>query len=168
MNIATLCQRDVVAIASDASLRDAAILMCDEHVGALVVVTGEEPPNVVGLVTDRDLALEVVGRDQVPTLRVGHLAKSPPVAVLGSASLQDAVALMEKAGVRRLLVVDKDGGVTGLVAAEDLMGAIAEELVGLSRALRSGISREKEERKVFAAPRQMRPVFPLFGVAGVQ
>jgi CBS domain-containing protein len=168
MNIASLCHRDVVAIASDASPREAATLMCEEHVGALVVVSAEDPPSVVGVVTDRDLALEVVGRPDAPTLRVGHLAKSPPVAVQGSATMQEAVALMDKAGVRRLLVVDDEGGVIGLVAAEDLMAAISEELGTLARALRSGISREKGERKVFSSPRGVRPVFPLFGVAAVQ
>lgn len=168
MTLATLCKRDIVAIASAASLRDAAILMCEEHVGALVVVEGDDRPRVVGVVTDRDLALDVVGGPDAPTLRVGHLAKSPPVTVPAAASFQEAIALMDKAGVRRLLVVDQEGGVVGLVAAEDLLAAIAEELAGLARALRSGIAREKGERKVFSFPRGVRPVFPPFGVAGVQ
>lgn len=169
MNIASLCTRDVVGILADTSLREAATRMCDEHVGALVVVTGDEPPKVVGIVTDRDLALDVLGRAPAAAdLRTGDLAKFPPVAVQGSASLQEAVAAMEKAAVRRLLVVDDDGGVIGLVSADDLVCALAEELQGLARALRRNIEREKSDRKVFSAPAGTRPVFPSFGMTAVQ
>lgn len=165
-DIASLCRRDVVGIPAQASLRDAAARMREEHVGALVVVTGEDPPKVVGILTDRDLALEVVGRADSPgDLRAGHLAKSPPVAVQAGATLPEAVAAMERAGVRRLLVVDPGGAVVGLVAAEDLMAAIAEELAGLTRALRSGIDREKSQRQPMGRPPATRPVFPAFGTA---
>jgi CBS domain-containing protein len=163
--IASLCTRDVVGIAAGASPRQAATLMCEEHVGALVVVTSEEPPQVVGILTDRDLALDVIGRDEpAVALHAGDLAKSPPVAVSSGASLAEAVAAMQRAGVRRLLVVDDDGGVVGLVAAEDLLAAISEELAGLSRALRSGIAREQGERAVFRKPGGVRPVYPAFGM----
>jgi CBS domain-containing protein len=166
MNIASLCSREVVGIAAEASVRDAATLMCEEHVGALVVMTGDDPPQVVGLLTDRDLALDVLGRDPVAGgLRAGNLAKAPPIAVASSASLQEAVAAMDKAGVRRLLVVDVDGGVVGLVAAEDLMAAISAELAALVHALHGGIEREKNERRVMAQPAGVRPVYPRFGTA---
>ncbi|MGV3569366.1 MAG: CBS domain-containing protein [Ramlibacter sp.] len=169
MNVASLCHREVVGIAAESSLHQAATLMAEEHVGALVVVTDSEPPQVVGILTDRDLALETLGRTgPAGDLRAGHLAHTPPVAVLGTAGLDEAVAAMEKAGVRRLLVVDDDGGVIGIVAAEDLMAAISEQLAGLVRALRSGIEREKGERKVLARPGSVRPVFPGFGTMAMQ
>jgi CBS domain-containing protein len=169
MNIASLCRREVVGIDAQSTLRQAATLMCEEHVGSLVVVTGSEPPEVVGIVTDRDLAIEGLGRHDNPAdLKVGHLAKSPPLAVESGASVAEAVAAMEKAGVRRLLVVDPDGGVIGLVAADDLLGAVAEELGGLARALRANIRNEESQRKVFSGPTAARPVFPAFGTVAVQ
>lgn len=169
MNISSLCDREVVGIDAQASLREAATTMCAEHVGALVVVTGSEPPQVVGMLTDRDLALEVLGRTgSAADLRAGHLAKAPPVAVLSSASLQEAVAAMEKAGVRRLLVVDDDGGVVGIVAAEDLLAAISDQLAGLVRALHSGIEREQGQRQVMGGTASVRPVFPGFGTLAMQ
>ncbi|WP_427914977.1 CBS domain-containing protein [Ramlibacter sp. MMS24-I3-19] len=169
VTIASLCEREVVGIPARASVREAAALMCEEHVGSLVVVNGDEPPGVVGILTDRDLALDVLGRDQPATqLRAGDLAKAPAVAVQASASLGEAVAAMEKAGVRRLLVVQEDGAVVGLVAADDLLAAISQELAGLARALHGGIQREKGERKVLARPAGVRPVFPAFGTAAMQ
>ena len=169
MKVESLCRRDVVGIDAESTLRQAATLMCEEHVGALVVVTGDDPPQVVGIVTDRDLAIDGLGRSGDPLdLKVGHLAKSPPFAVEGSASLQEAAAAMERAGVRRLLVVDPDGGVIGVVAADDLLQALTEQLEGLARALRANLQREQSERKVFSTSPKPRPVFPLFGTAAVQ
>lgn len=169
MDIASLCTREVVGIDAGATLRQAAGLMCEEHVGALVVTTGGEPPKVVGIVTDRDLAIDALGRPGSPDdLRIGHLAKSPPLAVQGSASVRDAIRAMEESGVRRLLVVDADGGVVGLVSSDDLLAAVSEELEGLARSLRANIKREQSQRKVVATPAGPRPVFPLFGTAAVQ
>lgn len=169
MNIASFCKREVVGIAAESTLRQAAILMAEEHVGALVVVTGSEPPQVVGIVTDRDLAIDGLGRHNNPAdLQVGHLAKSPPLAVEGSASVAEAVAAMEKGAVRRLLVVDPDGGVIGLIAADDLLGALSEELGGLARALRANIRNEEAQRTVTPVSAAARPVFPSFGTAAVQ
>lgn len=167
MNIASLCQREVVSIDAESTLRQAAILMAEQHVGSLVVVTGSEPPQVVGIVTDRDLAIDGLGRHaNASDLKVGQLAKSSPLGVEGSASVAEAVAAMEKGGVRRLLVLDPGGGVIGLVAADDLLGAVSEELGGLARALRANIRNEEAQRQVVPAPASARPVFPSFGTAG--
>lgn len=169
MDMASLCTREVVGIAGTASLREAAALMCEQHVGALVVVTGDDPSKVVGVVTDRDLALEVLGRDAAKAdLRIGDLVSGAPLAVPGTATVREAVASMEQAGVRRLLVVDADGGVIGLVSSDDLLAAIADDLESLARALRQGIEREKATRSVISKPATTRLVFPAFGTAAVQ
>lgn len=169
MDLTELCTREVVAIDAHSSLREAAALMCEEHVGSLVVVTGDDPPQVVGIVTDRDLALEVLGRGETGTdLRIGHLAKTPPMAVPANATLREAILSMERGGVRRLLVVDDSGGVVGLISSDDLLAALSEEFESLARALRRGIQREKAERAVMSRPTRTRPVFPAFGTTAVQ
>jgi CBS domain-containing protein len=169
MNIASLCQREVVGIDVNASVREAATLMCEEHVGALVVMAGEDPPKVVGFITDRDLVIDVLARSGDPAdLKVGHLAKAPPLAIQGTATVADAAAAMEEAGVRRLLVVDPDGGVIGLVSSDDMLSAVADDLGTLSRVLRANIKREKSERKVMRTAPAVRPFFPAFGTAAVQ
>lgn len=169
MDLTSLCTREVVGIDAQASLQDAAALMCDEHVGALVIVTGDDPPQVVGLVTDRDLALEALGRGPTRAdVRIGHLAKTPPKAVAANATLREAVAAMEEGAVRRLLVVDDDGGVIGLISADDLLEALSQEFETLSRALRRGIDREKEQRAVLSVPARTRPVYPRFGTAALE
>jgi CBS domain-containing protein len=169
MTIATLCQRPLVTIDARASLHDAAALMGEQHVGALIVTEDADPPRVVGVATDRDLAIEVVGRRaDARDMSIGQLAKGPPVVVRDTASLRDAAAAMEQGGVRRLLVIDAAGGVIGLVSADDLVGAISDELEGLARALRAGILREKAERAVPAGDDRPRPVYPAFGTVAMQ
>lgn len=166
MDLTSLCTREVVSIDARSSLRDAAALMCEEHVGALVVVSSDDPPGVVGLVTDRDLALETLGRGETGAdLRIGHLAKSPPLAVSSKASLREAVEAMEEGAVRRLLVVDDDGGVVGLLSSDDLFEAVSREFESLTRALRKGISRERSERRVVSGPKPTRIVYPSFGTS---
>jgi signal-transduction protein with cAMP-binding, CBS, and nucleotidyltransferase domain len=169
MDLTSFCTREVVGIDARASLRDAAALMCDEHVGALVVVTGDDPPQVVGLVTDRDLTIEVIGRGQTGAdLRIGDLAKQPPIAVRSSATLREAVMAMEAGGVRRLLVVEADGGVVGLVSADDLLEALSQEFAVLARALRKGIAQEKSARAVASVPVRTRIVYPAYGSVAMQ
>ena len=62
--------------------------------------------------------------------------------MLATATIPEAVQVMRRAGVRRLLVVDPGGSLLGLVSADDLFEAIAGELEALAGALRTGISRE--------------------------
>ena len=147
MNIASICQRPVITIESDASVREAAASMRDNHVGALVVIDAVEPSRVTGVVTDRDLAIEVLAGDVARGgISIGQLVNGALVSVPGSGSLQDAVIAMEEGGVRRLLVTDGGGRVIGFLSSDDVLDAVAAEIGGLSRALRSGIARENAER----------------------
>lgn len=168
MNIANLSPRELVTIDAGASLSHAARLMREQHVGALVVTADSgERQHAVGIVTDRDLVVEVLARDDVPMdMTVGKLASTKLAGVPGSASVAEAVAVMERAGVRRLLVADEQGHVIGLVSADDLLAAVAAELGGLARALRTGIARETQERQT-VKPAAPRPVFLAHGTPGM-
>jgi CBS domain-containing protein len=165
MSIADICQRQVITIEADASLREAAASMREHHVGALVVVDATEPSRVAGVVTDRDLAIEVLAGDvDAARVRVGQLVNGSPVAVAGSASIQDAVAAMEEGGVRRLLVTDDEGRVVGFLSFDDLLAAVATELSGLAGVLRSGMARENAERGPLPPSE---PVFLPLGMPGM-
>ena len=76
MNIADICQRHIVTIDAVATLRDAANRMRDHHVGSLVVTSQSEGRSeVVGVLTDRDLAIEALARGlDAGELKVGHVA----------------------------------------------------------------------------------------------
>lgn len=147
MDIAHLCRRELVGIDSRASLQEAAALMRSQHVGALAVTAATDTRRVVGIVTDRDFAVEVIALGIDPaSLRVGDLPHDSEIVQLpGTTGLGECADAMRTAGVRRVLVVDADGGVLGLVSADDLVQAIAIELGTVAEALTSEISREAVE-----------------------
>jgi len=116
MKIQNLCHRQVITVEAEAPLQRAAALMAGQHVGALAVVQGDGEMELVGVTTDRDLALGGLGRPGDPrALRVRDLATAPAVVVRPEASLREAAATMAREGVRRLLVVDDQSVVQGIV-----------------------------------------------------
>lgn len=168
MNVGSICSRHIVTVEGGASLQHAAALMREHHVGALVVTTaGAQGAQVSGMLTDRDLAIEVLARGgDASRATVGALARSPLVGVREDEALEAAVGKMQSAGVRRLLVQDAEGHLVGLVSFDDLLPACLAPLAGLADVLRRGLEREATERGAIAAP--PRPVVrvPPMGTAG--
>lgn len=60
MDISSLCHRDIVSINANATVREAAHVMRQHHVGALVVTDPEEPGRAIGVVTDRNLVVDLL------------------------------------------------------------------------------------------------------------
>lgn len=166
MKISSICSRRIVSIDAGSSLVEAAALMREQHVGALVVTSQTpEGPGVAGVVTDRDLAIDVLARGlDVATGPIGKLARRELVSVTEDQDISAAIALMRDSGVRRLLVTDAEGRLTGIVSLDDMLDACAELFSGLAAVMHSGISRET------AAARPMPPApalrIPAMGTAG--
>jgi CBS domain-containing protein len=97
----------------------------DSHaVGSLVVVRGDD---VVGIVTDRDIAVRGVGKGRGSTTHVRAVMSEHPVTIQGSADIFDAYRLLKDAGVRRLPVLE-DGDLGGIISVDDLLVALVLEL----------------------------------------
>lgn len=137
MRIIDICTRHVIHIAPDAPIAAAAESMRRHHVGALVVVdqpNGERVP--VGMITDRDIVVAVLASGVDPDAVSVRDVMSSPVTCCGeSQELFDAIRLMRERGVRRLPVLNLHGGLAGMVAADDVYGALASHLRELSYAL---------------------------------
>lgn len=143
MNVSDLCDRDIVTVPASASVRDAAMAMREHHVGALAVTDPFESGRVVGMVTDRDLVLDLLATGlPVEGQAIGGFCRTELAGVPGTASIGDAVRAMQRSGVRRLLVTGPGDAVTGLVSVDDLVDAVAGELDALADTLRVGVSRE--------------------------
>jgi CBS domain-containing protein len=110
------------------AVRFAAGLMEREDVGSLPVV--EEDGELVGIVTDRDIALRVVGAGRDPeTTQVGEILTEHPVLVFPDESLDDALELMAKHQVRRLPVV-ADRQLVGVLAQADVVQEAKDKQAG--------------------------------------
>jgi CBS domain-containing protein len=148
MNAGELCSRIVVFAERDMGLAEAARLMRDHHVGSLVVVdetAGRRVP--VGMLTDRDIAVAVVAKDVDPrTLRVGEIMSGDPITVREQDGVLDALRLMRTRGVRRVPVTDAKGTLAGILALDDVLEAVAEQLGDLARAIASERAHEARAR----------------------
>lgn len=169
MNIGSICTRHMIAVDSSSTLAQAAGLMREHHVGALIVTSQTAAgPCVTGIVTDRDLVVDVLARGlETAGIKIGDLASDKIASVPEEADVAAALAVMEAHGVRRLLVADGEKRVTGIVSLDDLMGACAKELAGLAAVIRSGIEREVAESRGAPQPPKLMPLrVPAVGTAG--
>jgi CBS domain-containing protein len=148
MNVGEICSRVVVVAESGTPVQQAAKLMRDHHIGALVVTDGSaEGRRPVGVVTDRDMVVEVLAADvNYRTLTVGDIMSERPATIKETAGLFEVIAQMRSGGVRRLVVVDADGRLLGIVAMDDLIPVLAEELSSLAQAIRVEQRREAHRR----------------------
>jgi CBS domain-containing protein len=135
MNVGTVCTRLVVTCSPVISALDAATLMREYHVGDLVVAEdrgGTLYP--VGMVTDRDLVIEVMAKELDPeSVKTGDLMSRDLITLDESADLQSAIAVMRDARVRRVPVVSPTGGLVGIVTQDDVANGLALQLGDLSR-----------------------------------
>jgi CBS domain-containing protein len=146
MAIGEICSRDVVFARREESVAAGAGLMRKHHVGCLVIVDeagGKRRP--AGIVTDRDIVLAVVAPGiDAETILLGDVMSPELVAVREDAGVAEVIDLMRLKGVRRLPVVDAAGSLIGLLAADDLIMLLAEEMSGLAAML----SREEKQERI--------------------
>ena len=117
-NIRELMTEEPHALASSATVMEAARLMRDEDMGIVPVVDGDK---LVGTVTDRDIAIRVVAEGRYPeTVTVGEIASRELVTIDPQQELDEALRLMARHQVRRLPVVEEDGKLVGIVAQADI------------------------------------------------
>ena len=146
MPIADLCQKNVVTVPTDASVKSAAQLMKYHHVGTVVIVDADQKEKPVGILTDRDIALSIVANSLSYDIRVGDVMSTDLLTADESMGLTEAVELMEKRGVRRLVLVDAEQKLRGLIALDDLMQLLARELSSLGKVVERQINFEKTYR----------------------
>lgn len=110
------------------STQDVAKLMAARGVSAIVVVDDQTP---VGIVTSRDIvARTIAARVDAATLPVGAIMSSPLVTIPEHGAAHDAIALMERHGIRRLPVVDEAGGLVTLLTLDDLLRRSLADKIG--------------------------------------
>lgn len=144
MNIERMCTHSIVTADRSRTLQECAALMGENHVGS-VLVTDEAPggPQAVGVVTARDLVVEAMARGLVPgETAIGQIAVGRLVTVQSDASIDDAIQAMKTEGVRYLLVAASDGRLVGIISMNDLLDALAGEVLGIVQAIRAGFARE--------------------------
>ena len=129
--------KPVVTASTRMTATEAARLMRQKNVGALVVVNAARP---LGMLTDRDIAMEVVASGKDPdATRVGDIMHRKPVTVRDDAGLLDAARLFAKTGIRRLPIVNRHGQLAGILSVDDLVMLLGNEMGHMAGGLAAGL-----------------------------
>ena len=146
MPVGEICNRDVIILQREDTVLEAAKLMRQHHVGDVVVAEARGGVRVpVGIVTDRDLVVEIMatGLDQT-VITVGDIMVRGLVTVKESTGIFEAIQYMRSKAVRRVPIVDENGALVGILALDDLLELLSEELLAIAKLVRH--QREKETR----------------------
>ena len=147
MRIGDICIREVACVGRDATIQEAAQLMRRRHVGDLVIVEyTPKGPRPVGIVTDRDLVVEVLAERIDSRLTVGDIVIRDLISAAEDQTVFDTIEQLQRNGVRRLPVVDREGYLLGIITADDLFELLSMELAELSKTLARERRREMHAR----------------------
>jgi CBS domain-containing protein len=126
-NVRDLMTQNPRSVRPDDSVIEAARMLRDENVGSLPLVDGDR---LVGIVTDRDIALRVVAEGRDPgSVSVQEIASRDPITAEATSDLDDALRLMARHQVRRLPVTE-EGRLVGILAQADVAGEIGDKQTG--------------------------------------
>lgn len=149
MKLKELCTPDVVYCTAQISALHAARLMRERHVGDLVIIDeSEQTPAPIGIVTDRDIVVEVLAKDLDPaTTPVGQIMRTPLVIARTSEEAENALERMRAHGVRRIPVLDEHEQLTGILSLDDLLKRLAADAAGLADIVTREQDREHRLRR---------------------
>lgn len=144
MSIGQFCNRDTAIVRREDSIVDVARIMRQWHVGCLVVVENDERGvKPVGIVTDRDLVIDVVAARLNPdTVTVGDIIRRELLTAREQDGLWETLRRMQARGVRRIPVVDTDGYLVGIITQDDVLEILVGELADLVKISERGRSEE--------------------------
>ena len=135
MKINDIMTRDPSCVSPDATVREAAQVMKREDVGIVPVVEGQSPKTLVGVITDRDIAIRCIADGKGGDCRVREVMSSGKLATCRENDDVDSVmSAMRTEKVRRIPIVDERGSLVGIVAQADIVrktrdGARAEDTI---------------------------------------
>lgn len=148
MSVGEFCSRKVTVVHRDDSVMTAARQMREQHVGDVVVVeeTGDQR-RPVGILTDRDIVLELVAKGiDLNGVSVGDAMSFDLFTLPRDMDLLEAVGEMRARAVRRAPIVDKEGLLVGILSVDDVLGILAELIVDLNCLVTKGRRKEKAQR----------------------
>lgn len=125
VNVREIIGSDFQTIEAGSSAADAASLISQKPVGCLVVV---ENDHAVGIVTEQDIVTEVTANKVDPSkIYVRDIMSTPVIAVRNDNTLKEAAEMMATYKVHRLVVVEGNGAVAGVITTEDLASWISKD-----------------------------------------
>ncbi|WP_409020067.1 CBS domain-containing protein [Brevundimonas vesicularis] len=127
MKIRDVMSRDVQVARPDDTLQEAAFRMAQGDFGFLPVADGDR---LIGVITDRDIAIRAVASGASPTDRVVEYLSRDALVVREDEDIKLGLDLMRARQIRRLAVIDRDGRLVGVISLGDLSNRVKERYAG--------------------------------------
>ena len=139
MSLEYFCRRPLIKVSPDTNVAEACRLMEQNNIGSLVA---ERDGKLCGILTDRDIALRVVGalRDPRATL-VKDIMTPDPIRISVNKTLHHLTSLMHAYHVRRVPIVDGFDTAVGIVTLDDLIADLGEQMSEISKAIAEELPR---------------------------
>ncbi|OGQ94992.1 MAG: hypothetical protein A2521_12810 [Deltaproteobacteria bacterium RIFOXYD12_FULL_57_12] len=116
--VSQVMTRVISTVSRQTSVRQALVAMADNSLSCIVVADGRKP---VGIITERDASRLLIDSLDLDRLTVAEVMTSDLQTVYGDASLAEAVDIMKRRRLRRLVVVDRQGNIEGLTTQSDIV-----------------------------------------------
>ena len=148
MNVDSICNRNVVIADQSTDALTAARLMHENHVGTIIIVDDiSNTKRPIGIISDRDLVIEVLAKDVSPAqVTLKDAMNQDLICVRDDDDMLETVKIMCLEGIRRVPVVNEQGQLTGILTMDNLFEILANELSNLALLM----SREKQTKRQFS------------------
>ena len=149
MTVGHFCNREVVISGRESTIVAVAQLMRLHHVGDVVIVEDKEEGRVpVGIITDRDLVVELIADGvDLDAVTAGDVMSYELVTARTDDSIWETLRRMRGQGVRRMPVVNDQGGLEGILSLDDILELLADELSMLAKVPTCAQTREEQLRE---------------------
>ena len=129
MKISDVMTREVATVRPDQTAREAANFMLNADAGSIPVTEGDR---LIGMITDRDIAVRGVALGHGPDTPVRDIMTSGIICARASDSVEEVASKMSEAQVRRLPVIDESEKLVGIVSLGDLSRETADETASIA------------------------------------
>ncbi|MEN6622949.1 MAG: CBS domain-containing protein [Smithella sp.] len=149
MPVGEICNREVVIINKKDSILEAAKLMRNHHVGDVIVVEAKEGWVVpVGIITDRDIVIELIAREvPLDSVFVEDVMSSDLASIKENQGVWDSIQCMRRKGSRRIVVTGEKGNLIGIISSDDLIDLLSSELSDVVKTFMREQTKEKETKE---------------------
>lgn len=149
MKIGECCNREVVVAEKEMEILDTAMLMKKHHVGDLVIVDRRDGvTQPVGILTDRDLVVEVMAQEVPPSeVTAADVMSLELTTAREDDGVWETLEKMRDLGVRRMPVIEQDGSLVGLITLDDLLELFTEAMDNMTHLIKSEVRKESRLRR---------------------
>ena len=124
--ISQIMNKNVFTIQKHEHIRNVITKMADKSVSCVVIAENERP---IGIFTERDMARLLIEHKDISGLKIENVMVSPPYVVNENATFNDAAEIMKNKNIRRMIVVDQEGKIAGLITLSDIIKGLERKFI---------------------------------------